>query len=104
MLAEMNEGIKSAYERLQVISQDDAKRREYDARMKALRDYNQGMIEAEERGLETGRTEGRAEGRAEGRNNRAFDIAKNMLSAGFDMGTIVKMTNLREDQIKTLRN
>ncbi len=104
MLAEMNEGIKSAYERLQVISQDDAKRREYDARMKALRDYNQGMIEAEERGLERGRTEGRAEGRAEGRNNRAFDIAKNMLSAGFDMGTIVKMTNLREDQIKTLRN
>ncbi len=96
----MNEGIKSAYERLQVISQDDTKRREYDARMKALRDYNQGMLEAEERGIERGRTEGRAEGS----NNRAFDIAKNMLSAGFDMGTIAKMTNLREDQIKTLRN
>ncbi len=61
MLAEMNEGIKSAYERLQVISQDDAKRREYDARMKALRDYNQGMIEAEEKGMERGRTEGRIE-------------------------------------------
>ena len=30
---------------------------EYDARMKALRDYNQGMLEAEERGIEKGRTE-----------------------------------------------
>ena len=33
-----------------IISKDDEKRMEYDARMKALRDYNQGMLEAEERG------------------------------------------------------
>lgn len=50
MLAEMNNEINSAYRRLKVISQDDAKRQEYEARMKALRDYNQGMLEAEERG------------------------------------------------------
>ena len=46
----MSEEIKIAYRRLKVISQDDAKRQEYEARMKALRDYNQGMIEAEKRG------------------------------------------------------
>ena len=40
-----------------IISQDNEKRMEYDARMKALRDYNQGMLEAEERGIEKGRTE-----------------------------------------------
>ena len=51
MLAGMNEGINSAYQRLQVISQDDTKRREYDARMKAVRDQNQLVLEAEERGM-----------------------------------------------------
>ena len=88
MLAGMDAGISSAYKKLKIISQDDSKRQKYEARMKAIRDYNQGMIEAREKG----RTEG------------AFDIAKNMLTAGFDIGTIAKMTNLREDQIKTLRN
>ncbi len=85
MLAEMDTGIDSAYKRLQVISQDDAKRREYDARMKAIRDYNQGMIEAEERGerrgivkgLEKGREEGREEGKEEGRG----EIIKSLLES-----------------------
>ena len=66
MLAGMNAGINSAYQRLQVISQDDKKRQEYEARMKALRDYNQGMLEAEERGMEKGLREGRLEGRKAG--------------------------------------
>lgn len=65
MLAERNEGIRSAYQRLQVISQNDEKRREYEARMKAIHDYNQGMYEAEERGIKKGRQEGRQEERKE---------------------------------------
>lgn len=60
MLAQRNQYIESAYEHLQVISQDRAKRLEYEAREKAIRDYNQTMLEAEERGEE----------RAEGRINR----------------------------------
>jgi len=91
MLAEMNEGINSAYKRLKVISQDDKKRREYDARMKAIRDYNQGMIEAREAGLK------------EGMEKSTLEIVKNMLSAGFDIGVISQMTNLSESQIKALR-
>ena len=55
---------------LQVISQDDQKRMEYEARQKALRDYNQGMLEAEERGRETGERE------------KAIQIAKNMIAIG----------------------
>ena len=43
MLATKNIYIQSAYKTLQVISQDDEKRMEYEAREKALRDYNQGM-------------------------------------------------------------
>ena len=58
MLATKNIYIPSAYKTLQVISQDDQKRMEYEARQKALRDYNQGMLEAEERGEKRGREEG----------------------------------------------
>lgn len=45
-----NPYIQSAYEQLQIISQDKTKRLEYESREKALRDYNQLMYEAEERG------------------------------------------------------
>lgn len=41
MLAQKDPYIESAYEHLQVISQDREKRLEYEARQKAIRDYNQ---------------------------------------------------------------
>ncbi len=41
-----NAYIGSAYKHLQVISQDEEKRLEYEARAKAIRDYNQVMLEA----------------------------------------------------------
>lgn len=46
---------------------DDEKRRDYEARMKAIRDYNQGMIEAMERGMESGMKKGMEKGRTEER-------------------------------------
>ena len=68
MLAEKNMYIGSAYQYLQVISQDEEKRLEYEARAKAIRDYNQVMLEAEQRGRAKGREEGREEGEAQGRS------------------------------------
>ncbi len=50
MLAMKNPYIKSAYEQLQVISQDKQKRLEYETREKAIRDHNQLMKEAREQG------------------------------------------------------
>lgn len=46
MLAGKNKSIEKAYEKLRVISQDEKKRMEYEAREKALRDHNQMMKEA----------------------------------------------------------
>lgn len=40
MLAQKDPYIKSAYEQLQVVSQDKEKRLEYEARQKAIWDYN----------------------------------------------------------------
>lgn len=54
MLAQKDPYIESAYEHLQVISQDREKRLEYEARQKAIWDHNQMMLEAEERGRKQG--------------------------------------------------
>ena len=51
MLADKNPYIESAYQKLQIISQDKDKRLEYEAREKAIRDYNEGLSEAEEYGI-----------------------------------------------------
>ena len=51
-----------AYEALKRLSADEKKRLEYEAREKALRDYNCQINCAEKRGREEGRTEGRREG------------------------------------------
>lgn len=67
MVVGKNIYIDNAYRHLQFISQDEEKRMEYEAREKAIRDYNQGMFEAEQRGVNKGLEQGRAEGRAEGR-------------------------------------
>lgn len=67
MLAQKDPYIESAYEHLQVISQDREKRLEYEARQKAIRDYNQMMREAEERGREAGERIGREAGERIGR-------------------------------------
>lgn len=59
MLAQKDPYIESAYEHLQVISQDREKRLEYEARQKAIMDHNQMMREAEQRGREAGEKIGR---------------------------------------------
>lgn len=50
MLAKKNTYIDSAYQHFQVNNQDKQKRMEYEAREKAVRDYSQGILEAEQRG------------------------------------------------------
>ena len=98
MLATKNIYIKSAYETLQVISQDDEKRMEYEAREKAIRDYNQGMLEAEQRGEQRGRKEGRETGEYE----KSIQIAKNLLELGLSADLIAQATGLSLSQIEQL--
>lgn len=62
MVATRNPYIQSAYEQLQIISQDKQKRLEYEAREKAIRDYNQLMYEAKTQGLQEGIQQGIQQG------------------------------------------
>lgn len=97
MLAKRDPYISSAYQRLQIISQDERKRAEYEAREKAIRDHNQMMMESREEGLaegiEKGRAEGREEGREEGRAEGQQHIIRLMLETMplEQVGQILKM-------------
>ena len=62
MIAEKDPYIKSAYNQLQIISQDKQKQLEYEAREKAIRNHNQLLFEAEQRGEERGEKRGMQRG------------------------------------------
>jgi len=66
MLAEKNNSIAQAYKQLQIISQDEQKQLEYDARQKAIWDHNQLMLEAEQRGVQRGVQQGIQQGVQQG--------------------------------------
>ena len=53
-MAEKDEYIGEAYEALKNMSEDEIKRMEYEARQKAIRDYNSYMHSAERRGIKNG--------------------------------------------------
>lgn len=92
MLASKNTYIDSAYERLQVISQDKQKQLEYEARQKAILDYNQMVLEATEKGFERGEHE------------KAIEIAKNMILKNLPADIISEVTGLSLDELKVLNN
>ena len=98
MIAQKDPYIKSAYQQLQIISQDKQKRLEYEARQKAILDYNQFMYEAEQRGKEQGEKIGREQGEKE----KGIQIAKNLLSLGLDVNTIMTATGLSLQDIEVL--
>ena len=100
MIAEKDPYIKSAYDQLQRISQDEQKRLEYEAREKAILDYNQGIYEAEQRGEKRG--EQRGEKRGEQRGIRS--TARNLLALGIDIHVIAEATNLSIAEIEALKN
>lgn len=87
MIAEKGPYIRSAYDQLQVISQDKQKRMEYEAREKAIRDYNQGIFEAVQRG----------------ETQQSIKIAKKLIAMGYPTEQIMQITNLPAKQIDQLR-
>ena len=65
-MADKNEYISTAYERLKNISADDRKRFEYEAMEKAIRDHNHLMFTARKRGIEEGIEQGIEKGIEQG--------------------------------------
>lgn len=92
--------------------------REYEDSLKAYRDiknsldtakaeglaegFGKGRVEGHAEGLVEGRAEGLVEGRAEGRSETLVEVAKNLLSIGTPIESIMKATGLSEEEIKSM--
>ncbi len=96
MIAEKDPYIESAYQKLQIISQDKQKRLEYEAREKAVRDHNQFIREAEARGLSIGRETGLKEGLKEGRKEGLKEGLKEGRKEGLKEGICAMHSVLME--------
>ena len=87
--------INEAYEVLQKLSADERKRLEYEARQKAIRDYNSQMKSSLEKGIQIGEERGEERGKKEGekrlnnlyerlmRDNRMEDLKKSFSDETF---------------------
>ena len=73
---------------------------------RAYRDIKNSLDTAKAEGLAEGfgkgRVEGRAEGLAKGRSETLVEVAKNLLSIGTPIESIMKVTGMTEDEIKNL--
>ena len=69
--------------------------REYEASKMAYRDIKNS--------IDTAKQEGLAEGMEKGMNQKALDIAKNMLADGVDINLIMKYSGLTQEQIEKLK-
>ena len=83
-MAKSDEFLDEAYQTLLKLSADDKKRLEYEAREKALRDYNTQMSSAEKRGLEHGL-------------KRGEEIGQNRINA---LNQLLALQGRTEDMIK----
>ena len=93
-IMEENKEIKKANEELEYLTGDEAVRRMAFLREKAERDYVTNMNGAREEGIELGIKEGE--------KNKAKEIAKEMLTKGFDISTIAEITKLTKEEVEEL--
>ena len=69
---------------------------------RSYRDIKNSLDTAKAEGLAEGFGKGRVEGHAEGRAETLVEVAKNLLSIGTPIESIMKVTGMTEDEIKNL--
>lgn len=72
-----------------------------------LDEYLDALVDEEKakslkEGIEAGKAQGLQEGKAQGLQQSKIEIAKKMLSKGMPLDLVVEMTELSEEEIKTL--
>ena len=61
-----------------------------------------GLAQGMEKGLAEGMEKGLAQGMEKGMNRKGLEIAKKMLAKGMDETTIMEMTGLSQEQIRSI--
>ena len=77
--------------------------REYEASKMAYRDIKNSIDTAKQEGKQEGLAEGMELGIEKGMNQKALDIARNMLADGVDINLIMKYSGLTQEQIEKLK-
>ena len=114
MLSRTTPEIAKAVHMLEVMSQDEDTRFEYEARQKSLRDYNMyinsakeegkqiGLQKGKEIGLQKGEQIGLQKGEQIGLQKGKREMAKRMLKANIDINQIAQFSGLSVEEIKSL--
>ena len=76
---------------------------EYEASKMAYRDIKNSIDMAKQEGKQEGLAEGMELGIEKGMNQKALDIARNMLVDGVDINLIMKYSGLTQEQIEKLK-
>ena len=95
-MAKTNEYLDEAYNTLLNLSADEKKRLEYEAREKALKDYNTQISSAEKRGLKAGEESGLRRGIQEAR--QVFKL----YMQGKSPEEIADLCNISTDKVKQI--
>ena len=101
-----NEEIKEAVKQLTEMSADEYERELYEIRERSRLTYNTEMNEARRKGEEQGEKRGAKRGEKRGikigKIEEKRKIAKKMIEEGLDIKLIQKLTDLSEEEIKSL--
>ena len=103
-MAEKDPYIEKAYEELERMSADEKKRLEYEAREKALRDYNSQMSSARRRGQAIGKEIGEKIGIKLGEKSCEERIILNMHQLGKSAEEISVLTGCSEEIVLEVLN
>ncbi|MCD7744828.1 MAG: Rpn family recombination-promoting nuclease/putative transposase [Lachnospiraceae bacterium] len=99
-----NEYINEACQTLFELSADEKKRLEYEAREKAIRDYNAGMNYARKQGIAEGKAQGIAEGMSRGEYKKVWQLVHNWTPMGHTVSEMAELLNISEDCVRQIQS
>ena len=111
-MAKTDEYIEEAYDELKKLSMDEQKRLEYEARQKAIRDYNSQMKSAREYGLKKGMEEGIEQGieqgikqgKAQGERSVLQKLIRKKKEKGMSLAMIAELLEMTLNEVEELDN
>ena len=102
MLSQVEPTLGKATNLLECLSHSDEVRAEYEARERAIRDYNMYINDAREEGIEIGEKRGIKIGEQIGEQKGIQETIKKLLKAGMNSNQLAPMLGLSEQQIQEL--
>lgn len=107
-MAKTDEYIEEAYDELKKLSMDEQKRLEYEARQKAIRDYNSQMKSAREYGLKKGMEEGIEQGIKQGIEQGERSVLQKLIrkkkEKGMSLAMIAELLEMTLKEVEELDN